>query len=451
MRSKTNKNLRAVLPAVAAAGLSAWLGAPAAHASFNLAWTSAGLTNGGADTVWVLTAQNDGLSGPQQQPQGFTTGTGIVAMDLILSTPGSGTSGALVMDVVTKSGKGASTTYDVDGLDPNGGYFGGTLPSEDPGTFISFGSGPYTGPGQEFANGTTPINGGAAVYVNSQTYANFTQPAVGGGITSAQGTAANYSTTQGTIDPAFTSNTVHSLELILQATVTDTLATPIANLVIPTGTVGTAIALLTPTANPSNTETYTISTVPPILTSTLAISLTSASGNTPAAAPITLTGSNGGYQPVEIAVASGAQTTGELTVTNFNPASDQEIYVLEANSDGTPLTSAQLTQIITDLQGALALGGPADGSVGLYSSLPASIQALFHGTYNLELTFPTGNSPTLGTNPDVLAYDFSGYTTIPNVTISAIGVVPEPTGVGVLVLGGIGLMARRRRMNRASA
>jgi hypothetical protein len=179
--------------------------------------------------------------------------------------------------------------------------------------------------------------------------------------------------------------------------------------------------------------------------------LTSASGNTPAAAPITLTGSNGGYQPVEIAVASGAQTTGELTVTNFNPASDQEIYVLEANSNGTPLTSAQLTQIITDLQGALALGGPADGSVGLYSSLPASIQALFHGTYNLELTFPTGNSPVLATNPDVLAYDFSGYTTIPNVTFSAIGVVPEPTGVGVLVLGGIGLMARRRRMARASA
>jgi hypothetical protein len=320
------------------------------------------------------------------------------------------------------------------------------------GTFIGYNS---ATPSSKKAN-TTPLET-TAVYVNSQTYAHFTQAAVGGGTTSAQGTAAIYETTQtpdgltSELDPAFVNGTVHSLELIIQASQNDTVAHAIANFVIPVGVIGTATALITPTAAPSNTETYTLTTAGTVSLSVVSLSLTSASGNTPAAAPISLVGSNGGYQPVEISVASGAQTKGELTVTNFTPASDQEIYVLEANSNGTPLTSAQLTQIITDLQGALSLGGPANGTVGLYSSLPASIQALFHGTYNLELTFPTGNSPTLGTNPDVLAYDFSGYTTIPNVTFSAIGVVPEPTGVGVLVLGGIGLMARRRRMAKASA
>jgi hypothetical protein len=451
MRSKTNKNLRAVLPAVAAAGLSAWLGAPAAHASFNLAFVK-GATSGGY-TVWTLTAQNDGTAGAQQQPQGFLTGTGLIALDLILDTPGSfsSTTGAMFIDLNADiDGDGASDA-NVDGAadETNGTTqpsFGSAL-----GTFIGFNS---ASPTNKHTN-TTPLEGNS-VYVNSQTYTQFTQAAVGGGTTSAQGTPAIYETSQtpdnetSELDPAFVNGTVHSLELIIQASQNDTVAHAIANFVIPSNVVGTATALITPTASPSNTETYTLFTIGTPPPSTLSIALTSSSTNTAAAAPITLVGSNGGYQAVEISVASGAQTKGELTVTNFNPASDKEIYVLEANSNGTPLTSAQLTQIITDLQAALT---PANGSVGLFSSLPATIQALFHGTYNLEVTLPTGNAPTAGaaTNPDELAYDFSQYTTIPGVTITAIGVVPEPTGVGVLVLGGIGLMARRRRMAKASA
>jgi hypothetical protein len=449
MRSKTNKNLRVVLPAVAAAGLSAWLGTPAAHASFNLAWTQ-GATSGGY-TVWTLTAQNDGTAGPQQQPQGFLTGTGLIALDLTLSTPGSFTStqGAIFIDLNADIDSDGNPDANVTGqVDESDGTptpsFGSAL-----GTFIGFNS---SAPTSKKTN-TTPLEGNS-VWVNSQTYANFTQAATGGGTQSAEGTPALYETSEtpddvsSELDPAFLNGTVHSLELIIQASQNDTTAHAIANLVIPVGTVGTAIARITPTANPSNTETYTIATQSVTPPSSVSIALTSSSTNAAAAAPITLVGSNGGYQAVEVSVAPAAQTTGELTVTNFNPASDKEIYVLEANSNGTPLTSAQLNQIITDLQTALT---PTNGTVGLFSSLPSTIQALFHGTYNLEFTLPTGNAIAGATNPDVLAYDFSGYTTIPNVTLTAIGVVPEPTGVGVLVLGGLGLMARRRRMSRASA
>jgi len=449
MRSKTNKNLRAVLPAVAAAGLSAWLGAPAAHASFQVNFVK-GQTLGNF-TVWTLMALNDGTSGPQQQPQGFLTGTGLASMDLTLSTPGSFTStvGAIFIDMNADIDGDGNADADVTGqLDQSNGTpqptFGSAL-----GTFIGYNS---STPSSKKTN-TTPVQGNE-VYVNSQAYINFTQAAVGGGTTNAQGNPALFETTQTadgqttSLDPAFVNGTVHALEEIILASQNDTVAHAIANFVIPNGVIGTATAILIPTADPSNAETYTVltQTTPP---PALAIALTSSSSNTAAATPITLVGTgNGGYQPVEVSVASGAQAKGELTVTNFNPASDKEIYVLEANSNGTPLTSAQLNQIITDMQAALA---PSNGSVGLFSSLPATIQALFHGTYNLEITFPTGNAATGATNPDVFAYDFTGYTTIPNVTLSAIGVVPEPTGVGVLVLGGLGLMARRRRMSRASA
>jgi hypothetical protein len=135
-----------------------------------------------------------------------------------------------------------------------------------------------------------------------------------------------------------------------------------------------------------------------------------------------------------------------LTVNGFNPAGDEEIYVLEALTNGAQPTSAQLLQLTADLQ-AIAL--PANAIVTPFATLPATIQGLFHNPYDLAVIFPSGNSTSTATTPDVLAYDFSGYTSVPNVTITGIGVVPEPGSVAVLLLGGIGLMGRRR--NRSSA
>jgi hypothetical protein len=64
----------------------------------------------------------------------------------------------------------------------------------------------------------------------------------------------------------------------------------------------------------------------------------------------------------------------------------------------------------------------------------------------MAITFPTGNAPMAesASSPDVLNYDFCQYDPGGSISITNIGVVPEPTSVGVLFLGGIALMARRR-------
>jgi hypothetical protein len=173
----------------------------------------------------------------------------------------------------------------------------------------------------------------------------------------------------------------------------------------------------------------------------ISLSLTGASSNAPAGT-INIAGGHGGYVAQEVVVPTSAQSQGELTVNGFNPANDREIFVLEVDSNGTPMTQAQLNQFTTDLQAAVT---PVNATVESFFALPASVQGLFQNTYNLAVVFPTGNSNGAATTPDVLAYDFSEYTTIPNITITNIGVVPEPGSVGVLVVSGMGLMGRRRK------
>jgi hypothetical protein len=454
MRVVRKADWRRVLPAVAAAAVG-WVGVSFARASFNLEW-NAGLTVGNY-SIWTLTAQNDGTAGQQQQPQGFLTGTGLLALDLTISTPGSFTStvGAMLIDLNADidgddNGNGLHQQADADVTGQPDLSYGTQTPRfrSALGTFIGYNTHkPYTG-----ATTTTTALEGNEVYVNSQTYANFTQPAVGGGTTSAQGTPAIYETSQtpdgltSELDPAFLNGTVHSLEVIIQLPQNDTVAHPIANLVIGNGILPAAIALLTPTANPSNTETYTIL---PGEQNGPSIYLTSNSTAFPSAGTINLSGGNGIYGAREISVPNTAQLAGELTVTGFNPPGDKEIYVLAVDSSGS-LATTDLSLIISQLQAAITTGengsGPVDATVTTFASLPASIQGLFTpNTYNIAITFPTGNDASgFATSPDSLVWNFGRFF-VGYITVTNVGVVPEPGSVGVLLLGGIGLMGRRRR------
>src|ERR1700722_6152174 len=83
--NKTHKRLRAF----AAAGLGVAVAAPAVHGDFIIT-PIVGPVSGG-DVDYVLTVLNNGLHG---------TGTAIKAFDLTVTTPGSGTNGALVIDLL---------------------------------------------------------------------------------------------------------------------------------------------------------------------------------------------------------------------------------------------------------------------------------------------------------------------------------------------------------------
>jgi hypothetical protein len=69
----------------------------------------------------------------------------------------------------------------------------------------------------------------------------------------------------------------------------------------------------------------------------------------------------------------------------------------------------------------------------------------FGSQYNLFLTFSGTNLP--GSATDTLGLDLSSTNDalLSGYTFSAVAVVPEPMSLGLLVLGGVGLMARRNR------
>jgi len=59
---------------------------------------------------------------------------------------------------------------------------------------------------------------------------------------------------------------------------------------------------------------------------------------------------------------------------------------------------------------------------------------------NVEVVFPAG------TVTDDAYFQFA---TSAGITVTQVSVVPEPTGIGALMLGGLGLLNRRRRSRKA--
>jgi len=436
MQVMSKKKMSKAVPALMAAAFGGWAGVPLAHANFVLSIDPNPQVFGG-NTEYVVSAINNGIA----PVGGLPTGSTIAAVDLTITTPGSGTSGALVIDLADFNGDG-KTDANVDGtsVSPSYSYSDSTSYSPVFGaktvkkayTMIGIASAPEPS--------TTTSAPAVDVYVNGQTASNNS---------GFEGTPAVYLTSPSnpTIDPAFTSNTVHALEVVAKSSATPVASStpiPVANIVVPTGTsfsvtgsLGGEIGLAG-TVSISNVTTAS---------SGAKLTLTTTAPVGVSAGTLNLTGSNGSYAPAKITGITGpASITGYVQVTGsgFNPATDEEVFALAVDSNGvlaSGSTTSTLAQIVSDLQA----GAPAGVTVEALTSTPPvgpNITGIFNpAAWNVEVVESTG----VGMSP-YLGYDFSTDTTNPNTTITAVGVVPEPTGVGVLVLGGMGLMARRRRM-----
>jgi len=199
---------------LAATGILACLGVPAAHGDFILSVTS---TVVGSDTDYVLSAQNNGLNG---------TGTSLLAVDCTLTTPGSGTTGAMIV---------AFTDIDGDSI-PDANVIGYIAPIP-PGTGQPDAYPNIIGPGQPPKILGTFIRVGEANFVDSAL-------AVVPGA---------YLSSDGPLDPAYLDGTLHSLRVVeaggketsglngpVITPVLDVTPVAIANIVVPDGTSWTA-------------------------------------------------------------------------------------------------------------------------------------------------------------------------------------------------------------------
>jgi hypothetical protein len=412
---------------LAAAGLGALLGVPAAHGDFIISTTTInGSVNdgisgpvGAGETEFVLSALNNGLN---------TTGTNLLAVDATITT-----SNPMVIDLTDDIDADKKADANISGFANNAKFkSGGPIP-----TFGVYNS------------GTDPDNGFAGTFVgvaqpdpgqpDDLAYANGSF-----GITAVQlganiGTSNNnfYETTQGAVDPAFLNGSVTAMRIVgafasatFKGPAANLTAIPFANIVVPTGTTGTVKVSLAGDQGASQTFTInlggTITTVAP--TPVIQLSGTAAAGST-SLGSITILGHNGSYASQTIPVTGPASTAGALTVNGFT-AGDTEIYGLAASS-------SNLASLLSELNAALG-SADAGASVVAVSSLSPSLQSVLSGD-TLAAIIPGADAAT----PNIFSYNLTNGPS--GSSISSITVVPEPTGIGALVLGGLGLLSRRKR------
>ncbi|MGA2439467.1 MAG: PEP-CTERM sorting domain-containing protein [Tepidisphaeraceae bacterium] len=149
-------------------------------------------------------------------------------------------------------------------------------------------------------------------------------------------------------------------------------------------------------------------------------------------------GGNGSYTAVQTNFTATA--TGSVEVDPWNPATDTEVF-------GVDVSSGSLTALVAAINSGDA-NVPASHVVASTSS-PSPDP--FGSQYNLFLTFSGSNLP--GTATDTLGLDLSSTNDplLSGYTFSAVAVAPEPMSVGLLMLGGVGLMARRNRRGGAGS
>jgi len=414
MRYASKRKMRLALPALAAAGFSAWLGVPVAHGDLVVApkVLTGTSVNSGADTDFVLAALNNGLNG---------TGSDLLAFDVTIETAGTGKNGALLIqlnaDISAGGGDGTADANIVGFPDANDTGAAAAAPTP------TFGG----------------ANGGAGTFVGIPATTTGTKADSAASIVDVEDNGikpADYDSLSGPLDAPFVSGTVHTLRVVGAFTGSfkgpNASVTPVAfaNIVVPTGTTVTVFGALS--GNIGASETYSL-VLGSIVTQTgPLIQLASTAIGTATnqiAPPITIHGSNGSYASVTVPVTGAAQTQGFLDVTGFNPANDEEVYGLAA-------TTNNLAVLIGELNTALATADPGATA----ELVPAGLASTLAGD-NIAVIFP---APT---STGVFSYDLTGDTT--GAAITSITVVPEPTSVGALVLGGLGLLGRRKRRQTA--
>jgi hypothetical protein len=138
-------------------------------------------------------------------------------------------------------------------------------------------------------------------------------------------------------------------------------------------------------------------------------------------------------------VTFAATTSGYVSVSAFSPATDPEIYALDV--DGA--SSTQLQDLLTDIT--------SSGVSGVTDSL--SWSGINSGPNPLAGIFTDGGTPLyVSVAPGIAADPFLGFnlsndSALSGVTISGVAAVPEPVSAGILGLGGLMFLARRRRTN----
>jgi len=397
---KNSKKL--VLPAIAAAG--AVMGAVHMASADYVITESAASTSGGYD-IYTLSVINNGQN---------SSGTQIAGGDVTISM---NTAGQYLK---------VDTTQDLDGDAIPDANITGNL---DAGNFDSATSATVNADGFGSSKGTFFRVSSAALTTDFEN--------------GAHDTTAIWSTADhgGSLNSVFSS--LSSLEVVVANTGTaaaDTVAAKFVNIVVPHGDLFTVVGEVGgpkvgggtfqtnfTTGNSASGPTYPIV----LLSSSQPGNTGSQLGGTyhPSTSP-TLTVTNVAGTDYNPGLITGLSTNAGFTPIAGFVNSSVEKFLLKLSS------AAEDSQLVSDINA----GGNTTVTATLASADPTL--ASFDGIsgWDIELT-STGSAPANG----YFGFNFAGDSNANGITVADVAAVPEPATAGLLLVGGVGLLARRRR------